>query len=297
MLAPGNPAVLKRRPPAARRYGMRVLLAVVCLPVVLSAQDAREIVRRAVELDRKNIQLTINYAYRQRDEQRELDGRGKATSVKIGVWDVTHPDGTPYRRLVARGDQPLSAEEQKEEDEKLRKSIEDRRQETPEQRQRRIGEWEARSERQRESLREISDAFDLRLAGEEDLNGGHAYVIDATPKPGYKPKASSAFFLPRVKARFWIDKTDYQWIKVSVESLATISFAGFLVRIEPGSVATIEQVRVNDEVWLPKSIEVKIAAKVALVKSVRLERVTTYSDYKKFQADSRIVDISEPRQP
>jgi len=198
---------------------------------------------------------------------------------------------------VARDDHPLSDEERKAEEEKLLKSVEDRRQETPEQRQRRISEWEARREKQRESLREISDAFDFRLAGEESLNGGQAYVIDATPKPGYKPKSSSAFFLPRVKARFWIDKTDYQWIKISVQSLSTISFAGFLVRIEPGSVATIEQVRVNGDVWLPKSIEVKLAAKVALVKTVRLEISTTYSDYKKFQADSRIVEITEPRKP
>jgi len=276
---------------------MRVLLAAACLPALLAAQDAREIVRRATELDRKNLQAVVNYAYRERREQRELDGQGKVTSVKINTWDVTHPDGTPYRRPVAHNDQPLSAQEQQQEEESLRKSIEDRRKETPEQRQRRIGEWEARRNKQREALRELPDAFDFRMAGEESLNGGHAWVIDATPKPGYKPKLASASFLSHVKARLWIDKTDYQWIKASIETQSTISFAGFLVRIEPGSVATIEQVRINDEVWLPKSAEVKIAAKVALIKTVRLEQFYTYSDYKKFQADSRIVEVSAPRQP
>jgi len=276
---------------------MRVLLAAVCLPALLAAQDAREVVRRSVELDRKNLQLVVNYAYRQRDERRELDGRGKVTNVRITTWDVTHPDGTPYRRPVARNDQPLSAGEQKQEEESLRKSIEDRRKETPEQRQIRIHDWEARRDKQREALRELPDAFDFRLAGEEALNGGHAYVIDATPKPGYKPKSSSASILPHLKARLWIDKTDYQWIKVSVETLSTISFAGFLVRLAPGSVVNLEQVRINDEVWLPKSVEVKVAARVALVKTMRLELHTTYSDYKKFQADSRIVEESEPKQP
>ena len=276
---------------------MRVLLAAACLPALLAAQDAREIVRRATELDRKNLQLVIDYAYRQRDERRELDGHSKVTSVKINTWDVTHPDGTPYRRPVARNDQPLSAQEQQQEEENLRKSIEDRRKETPEQRQRRIGEWEARRNKQREALQELPNAFDFRVAGEESLNGGHAWVIDATPKPGYKPKLASASFLSHVKARLWIDKTDYQWIKASIETQSTISFAGFLVRIEPGSVVNLEQVRINDEVWLPKSIEVKIAAKVALIKTVRLEQFYTYSDYKKFQADSRIIEVSEPRQP
>jgi hypothetical protein len=272
-------------------------LLAACLPALLAAQDAREIVRRSVELDRKNLQAAVNYAYRERQEQRELDGKGKTTSVKINAWDVTYPDGTRYRRLVARNDQPLSAKDQKQEEESLRKSIEDRRRETPEQRQRRIGEWEARRDKQREPLQEVPDAFDFQLVGEEPLNGGYAYVIDATPKPGYKPKLSSAAILPHVKARFWIDKTDYQWIKASVETLSTISFAGFLVRLAPGSVVNLEQVRINDEVWLPKSIEVRIAARVALIKTVRVEQFNTYSDYKKFQADSRIVEVSEPRQP
>jgi hypothetical protein len=276
---------------------MRVLLAAACLPALLAAQDAREIVRRATELDRKNLQAEVNYAYRERQEQRELDGQGKTTRVKINAWDVTHPDGTRYRRLVARNDQPLSAQEQQQEEENLRKSIEDRRKETPEQRQRRIGEWEARRNKQREALRELPDAFDFRMAGEESLNGGHAWVIDATPKPGYKPKLASASFLSHVKARLWIDKTDYQWIKASIETQSTISFAGFLVRLAPGSVVNLEQVKINDEVWLPKSIEVRIAARVALIKMVRLEQFYTYSDYKKFQADSRIVEVSEPRQP
>ena len=80
-----------------------------------------------------------------------------------------------------------------------------------------------------------------------------------------------------------------------LETQSTISFAGFLVRLAPGTVVNLEQVRINDEVWLPKSTEVRIAAKVALVKTVRLELFTTYNDYKKFQADSRIVEVSEPR--
>ena len=276
---------------------MRVLLAAVCLPALLAAQDAREIVRRSVEVDRKNLQRAVNYAYQERQELREIDGQGKPTNVKVRVWDITLPDGTRYRRLVARDDRPLPAREEKEEAERLRQSIEDGRKETPEQRQRRVQEWESRQNRRREAVQEVPDAFDFRLAGEEALNGGHAYVIDATPKPGYKPKSSSASILSHVKARFWIDKTDYQWIKVSVETLSTISFAGFLLRVAPGTEATMEQVRINDEVWLPKNVEVNVAAKVALVKSMRLEIRTTYSDYKKFQADSRIVNVTEPKRP
>jgi hypothetical protein len=135
---------------------------------------------------------------------------------------------------VARNDQPLSPKEQKKEEDKLRKSIEERRKETAEQRARRIADWERRRQRQRDPLKELPDAFDFRLAGEEALASGEVYVIDATPKPGYKPKLPSAAYFPKVKARLWIDKNDYHWAKVELETLDTISFGGFLVRLGEG---------------------------------------------------------------
>jgi hypothetical protein len=41
---------------------------IVCLPAILAAQDPREIVRRSVEIDRKNLEIARNYTYLQRQE-------------------------------------------------------------------------------------------------------------------------------------------------------------------------------------------------------------------------------------
>jgi hypothetical protein len=268
---------------------VRVFTLIVCLPAILTAQDPREIVRRSVEIDKKNVEIARNYTYLERDEARELDGSGNVKSTQIETWDVTLLEGSPYRRLVARNDQPLSPKEQKKEEDKLRRSIVERRKETPEQRQRRIADWDRKQQRQREPFKEIPDAFDFRLAGEEALAGSQVYVIDATPKPGYKPKLPSAFFFPKVKARFWIDKKDYRWVRVEVETLDTISFAGFLVRLAKGSRLVIEQAHINQEVWLLKSVTMRGSARVALIKGVHAELIVTFSDYKKFQVDSRVV--------
>ena len=158
---------------------------------------------------------------------------------------------------MARNDQPLPPKEQQQEDEKLQRSIEQRRKETPEQKERRIADWKRKQEKQREPLRELPDAFDFRLAGEENIAGVPAYVIDASPKPGYKPRSSIASFFPKVKARFWIDKKDYQWAKVDMETLDTITFGGILVRLAKGSHLVMEQARVNQEVWLPRRISMQ----------------------------------------
>jgi hypothetical protein len=272
---------------------VRFFTACLFLVPILSAQDPREIVRRSVELDRKNTEISRNYTYLERQDEREVDGSGKVKNVELRTYDVTKLEGSPYRRLVAINDKPLSPQDQKKEEEKLRKSIEDRKKETPEARERRIAEWYRKQEKQREPLRELPDAFDFRLLREEAMNGGETWVIDATPKPGYKPKAQYAFFLPKVKARFWIDKTDYQWAKVEMETLDTITVGGVLMRLAKGTHLTMEQARINNEVWLPKRIALTGSARLLLLKKLRGRMEFSYSEYKKFQADSRIVSMGQ----
>lgn len=269
---------------------MRFLTLLAAIPAILAAQDAREIVRRSVELDKRNSEIARNYTYLQRQELRQLDSSGKLKDSDAHTWDVMWLDGSPYRRMVLRDDHPLSAKEQKQEDEKLRKSSEERRKETAAQRERRLADWDRRQQRQREPFKELPDAFDFKLVGEEALNGGQTYVIDATPKPGYKPKSSATSYFPKVKGRLWIDKNDYQWVKFEMETLDTITFGGFLLRMAKGGRLSVEQARINDEVWLPKRIYGKGAARIALIKVLRGEIIMTFSDYKKFQAESHVVE-------
>jgi hypothetical protein len=266
-----------------------LLLLALSLPAALTAQDPLEIIRRATELDRRNTEISRNYTFLQRQEQRDLETNGKLKKSESETFDVTLLEGSPYRRLVARNDQPLSPKDQRKEEEKLQKSIEDRRKETPEQRERRVADWDRKRQKQREPLKELPEAFNFRLAGEEALNGGEAFVIEGTPKPGYRPKGPSTAFFPKVKLRFWIDKKDYQWVRVDLESLDTISFGGFLIRLAKGSHLSIENARINNEVWLPKRAEIRGSVRLALVKVMRGEILFTFSDYKKFQTDSRVI--------
>jgi len=272
---------------------MKAVALLGCLGPLLFAQDAREIVRRAVERDSTNTKLARNYTFLQRQDVRDLDGAGKVKSQKLETWDITLLEGSPYRRLVARNDQPIPAEEQSREEEKLRHSIEDRRQETSAQRERRLAEWARRQDRQREPVKELPDAFDFTLTGEEVLEGRPVYVIQALPKPGYKPKSAVAGFFPKVKLHLWVDKRDYQGARIEMEVLDTISLGGFLLRVSKGSRLLIEQSRVNDEVWLPKKVSLHASARLLLVKGLNRDMDFTFSDYKKFQADSRVVAVGQ----
>ncbi len=252
---------------------------------------------RAVSNNDKNQQLARNYTFLERQERRTLDGSGNVKERVVETWDITLLEGSPYRRLVAREDKPLSPADEKREEEKLRKSLQDRRNETPEQRQRRIAEWQRRQdERKRDPIiKDLLNAFDFRLAGEETLDGHEAWVIDGAPRRGFKGKSTVGRALfPKLKCRFWISKGDYQAIRIDAETQDTASLGLFLVRLSKGSRILIELARVNDEVWLPKRVAVTAAARIFLVKSTRLDLRYDYSEYKKFQAESRIVSTGDP---
>ncbi|HEV3201620.1 MAG TPA: hypothetical protein VGZ73_27160 [Bryobacteraceae bacterium] len=270
---------------------MRSFFLIVGLPALLGAQDARQIMVRAVEMYHKDAEIARNYTFLQREVESDLDSSGKPKSTEIRTWDVTLQEGSPYRRLVARNDKPISPEEQKQEADKLQWSIEQRRKETPEQRELRIANWRRREQRRSEPVKDLPNAFDFQFVREQALNGGETWVIDATPKPGYKPKSTATSFFPKVKIRFWIDKREYQCVRAEMETEETVTFGGFLVRVAKGGHLMLEQTRVNDEVWLPKRFTMEASARLMLVKAYHKALDMTFSEYKKFQTDSRVVSM------
>jgi len=148
-------------------------------------------------------------------------------------------------------------------------------------------------EQSRQFVREVADAYNFRMAGVESLAGRDTYVIDGEPRPGYQGHLKESKFLPKVRFRAWIDKDESQWKKLDIQCIDTVSVGLFLARIHKGSRIVIEQTRVNDEVWLPQHIAVKIDVRLALLKNFNVEDDITYRDYKKFRTDTKIVPIGE----
>jgi hypothetical protein len=256
---------------------------------VLLAADPREIVRRALELNARDTQVANDYDYLQRQETRELDRSGKIRTQKDETWDVIPLEGSPYKRLVSRDGHPLSAAEQQLEEQKLQAAAEERHNETTEQRERRLEEYRHRQERQRQPLRELPDAFNFTLLSEENLDGRPVYLIEAVPKPDYKPKSSYTAFFPKVKLRVWIDKADLQATRIEIEPTDTISFGGFVLRLDKGSRIVIEQTRMDGQLWVPRRVSVLAEGHIMLLKNLNREMEYDFTDYKKFQVDSHVV--------
>jgi hypothetical protein len=251
--------------------------------------DPKEIIRRSIEIDRRTLELARTYTCQHREVLKHLDKNGNVKSTEIKTYDISFFYGEEYSRLIMIDDKPLNEKEQKKEDEKQEKFLAKYRNQGEEDRGKR--QDKAKKERQegRAFLRDVVNAYDFRIVGEEELEGTDTWVIEATPHPDFKPTQPHAEMLKKIRGRMWIDKKQYSWVRVEAENFDTISFGLFLVRLHPGSRFNFQQMHLNNEVWLMRRFYVNGGARIALLKNEAIEQEDTFSNYKKFSSSIKIL--------
>jgi hypothetical protein len=268
------------------------LLVAVCAPF-LAAEDPREIILRTAGRDQEDIRIRKDYTYKVLTEQRNLDKSGQVTKTESRTEEVLILYGRAYERLIARDGRPLSESQERKEREKMDKEIARRAKESPGQKEKRAREEAKALRQQEEILREVAGAFDFTLAGEETLDGFRAWVIQAEPKPGYRPRSRETRILPNVRAKLWITQDDYRWVKIDAEVIRSIRFGVVLARLNPGTTLTFEQQRVQGEIWMPRQADFRLSARLGLVKPFNAKVRMDFFDYRKFTSDSRVVSVEE----
>jgi hypothetical protein len=266
-----------------------VLLAGTFCTISAFCQDAREIVRRSIELDQANWLRRADYTWVTESRERHFDDRNHVTSEHEESWETLVLDGQPYDKLLERDHKPLPAAEAQKEQEKLDRAAARLEKETPEQKQHRLEEFQKTRRRERQFLREIPDAYDFQLVGEEKVDGQDTWVISGTPKPAYHPSSREAGAFHKIRGKIWIEKAGYQWVRLEAETTGTISFGWFLARLNPGAKLEFEQSRVNDEVWLPSREFLSGSGRIGLLKKLTEDQEIRWSQYRKFRVESKIV--------
>ena len=251
--------------------------------------DPREIVRRSVEVDHHNFERAQKYTCTQHEIIKHVDKQGKVKSTEVKTFDINFYFGELYSRLVQVDDKPLSDKEQKKEDEKLEKFLSKRRKESEEDRAKRAEKEKKEREEGRAFVRDVINAYDFRLVGEDQVSGEDTWVIEATPRKDFKPTQPHADILKKIKGRMWIEKKDYNWVKVEAESFDTISFGLFLFRIHPGSRFVLETQHINQELWAMKRLYINGSARIALLKNEAIEQEDEFSNFKKFSTSVKIL--------
>src|SRR6202040_3733650 len=237
-----------------------------------SALDPGQIVGQSIAATERSWQARDHYIYMERDEDRRLNSLGQVKSENVDVTRMILVNGARFEQLMEHNGQLPSAIEQKKSNEDLEKL----KHETP-------AEQIVRIEKDQENksfLRDLLEAFDFHLMGEEIVDGRPAYVLQATPHPGYRAHGKFAKMFSKVEGKLWVDKQDFGWIKVDGQVTQSFSLGLILARVERGSHIILEQTCVGAAVWVPKRVEIRATARILFLKSLDIQRTLTYTDYR-----------------
>jgi len=268
------------------KSGVHILMLMIVASAALFAQsggpdtprnqasivDARQVVLPSVLATERSWAMRDHYTYMARDDDRRLNSLGQVKSETVDVTRIMVVNGARFDQLVEHNGQLPSAKEQKQSDDDLDKL----KHETPDEQTARL----RKDQENRAFLRDVLEAFDFRLVGEEVVNGRPAYVLHATPHPGYHAHGKYAKMFSRVEGRLWVDKQDFGWIKVDGQVTQSFSLGLILARVERGSHIIMEQTCVGESVWVPKRIEIRATARILFLKSLDIQRTLTYTDYR-----------------
>jgi hypothetical protein len=239
----------------------------------VSVLDARQIVRQSVLATERSWQARDQYIYTEHDDDRRLDSLGQVKSEDISLTRMNLVNGARLEQLMERNGRIPSAEEQK----KIDQDFEKLKHETPAEQTARL----RKDQENRSFLHDVIEAFDFHLIGEEAVDGRPAYVLRATPHPGYHARGKYGKMFNKVEGKLWVDKQDFGWIKVDGQVTQAFSMGLFVARVQRGSHIILEQTCVGDAVWVPKRLEVRASARILFLKSLDIDRILTYSDYRR----------------
>jgi hypothetical protein len=246
----------------------------ILVVVVASAHaqvDPKEIVSQSIRNYQRDWRdARANWAWTQTDVT-------QSDETKVDVTEVTPLAGTPYERVVLKDGHPLASAEQRKEERKYERALRQRENETPSEREARILKYE----NERRFVKDIPEAYNFKLLGEEVVDGRPAWVIGMKPRPEFTPSEPHGSILGHIEGKLWIDKEDVQWTKAEAQVIDTIGIGWILARIVPGTRFTVEQTRVENGLWMPRRITIAGAAHVMMVVSKSITEEITYAGYRK----------------
>lgn len=69
---------------------------------------------------------------------------------------------------------------------------------------------------------------------------------------------------------------------------------GLVAKLKKGASFTLEQERVNDEIWMPSLMEIDLSARVLLFKGININQTVRSYNYRRFKTEVRDAEILQP---
>jgi hypothetical protein len=238
-----------------------------------------------------------NYAGRKIEEETDYEGSGKPKKPDVRESTFFYLDGTEVSTLVKINGQPLSPEAQKKENARVVKQIDEL--EKSASKKASPGQKDKQEQKEEEDEDISIDAF-LRACQfvnprRERFRGQDVLVFDFEPNPEFKARTLVEKVIQKLGGVIWIDEKALDVVRLDAFFVNDMKFAGgLLADLQKGTRVVLEQTYINNEVWLPTYEEVHLDVRVLLVKGIKVDGTTRYSDYKKFNVET-LSTIGKPK--
>jgi len=252
------------------------------LPDIPALMHAVEVNQRASEAIEKD------YMYRSVQTHEETDGHGGVKKTETMEYDVFWVNGVPVHRLTRKNGKELTAEEQKKESEQIDKEVakaRDRRAKADE----KGTETDPRG-REVVTVSRLLELGSFTNARRVQLNGRDTIAVDFAGDPKAKTRNRFEDVIRDMAGTAWVDEEDRMLVKAQGHFVDNFKVGGgMVVSIQKGTSFSMEQRKVNNEVWLPAMVEGKGAARALLFFHFNGNLRAVESDYRKFKATSTIL--------
>ena len=237
--------------------------------------------------------LLCQYTYNMKSSTRYLDKQGRVKKIENREYEVypSLDEDMAYERLISKDGRLLDAAELDEQDRKYKKKADARARklagERKNEQEDRLAKEAEESRKERETIEDLLKLYEFTLLRREMIDSHSAIWIEFTPKSQYRPQTKDGHILKKLRGRALVSDSDYQIIRVDVELNEDLSFGlGLLARMHKGATLRFMRRKINNEIWLPAEFELIGSARVLLLKQLRVESTSFFSEYKKYSVSS-----------
>jgi hypothetical protein len=274
----GTPAV-PATAPATETKADEVERPLPDIPALMHSVEVNQKAAEAIEKD---------YMYRSVQTHEETNGHGGVKKSETMEYDVFWVNGVRVHRLTKKNGKELSVEEQKKESDQIDKEVA-----KAKARRAKADAKGAETEPGGHEVVTVSRLLELGSftdARRVRLNGRDTIAVDFAGDPKAKTKTRFEEVIRDMAGTAWVDEEDKMLVKAQGHFVNNFKVGGgMVVNIQKGTSFSMEQRKVNNEVWLPAMVEGNGSARALLFFHFNGSLRAVESDYRKFKATSTIL--------
>lgn len=225
-----------------------------------------------------------NYTFHRTITEEDLDEKGAVVKTTVTEREFFFVNGRGIGRLVKKNGVPLSPQEDKKEDARVKNVVETAMKAAPKAR---------RGRGPAGLIGEILPMVTISNPRRISFHGRGTLAFDFVGDPHAKGKGTEENAAKKVAGSIWFDERDRQVARMEVHFYENFRIGGgLLASIQKGSTIEIEQAPIGDGLWMQTSNDQHVNARI-VVKNFRQNVHTKNTDFKKFNVDV-LQQISPP---